>query len=115
MWEISQQEKEKQSPLPTARPYSGKSQAETDLVCPIRHRKGEGIPVLFHVTGVDVLDAARGQVCLAEGTNSCPWKMNNGGEMSNRKRKAGENYRKRDIFSHKDSVLAGSDPSQAAP
>lgn len=99
-----------QPPLPIARSYSG-----TDLVSPIRHRKGEGIRVLFHVTGVDVLDAARGQVCLAEGTNSCPWKTNNRGEMCNRKSKAGKNFRKQDIFSCKNSVLVGSDPSQAAP
>lgn len=106
MWEMSQQEEEEQPPLPTApSPYSGKSQAGTDLVGPIRHGKGEGIPVLFRVTGVDVPDAARGQVCLAEGTNSCPWKMNSRREMSNRKSEAGKNYRKWDIFSHKNSYL----------
>lgn len=90
MRELSQQEKEEQPPLPTARSCSGKSHAGTDLVCPVRHRKGEGIRVLFRVTGVDVLDAARGHVCLAEGTNSCPWKMNKRGKNVQQKEQGRE-------------------------
>lgn len=65
-------------------------EAGTDLVSPIRHRKGEGIRVLFPVTGVDVPDAARGQVCLAEGTNSCPWKTNNRGKCATERAKQGK-------------------------
>lgn len=50
----------------------GKIHAGTYLICSIRHREGEGICMLFSVTSVNILDAARGQVCLAERTDFYP-------------------------------------------
>lgn len=50
--------------------------------------------MLFNITCVDILDAARGQVCLAERTNSCPWKKRTVGENGLQKE---EKYRELDM------------------